>query len=76
MPEEAPILTATVSVQMKVNIGNYESADCFISVSGITDYTTADEVASLLDGPAKIAYDALKVRLGERVAAIRAGAKR
>ena len=42
-------ITATVSVNMKVNLGNYESADGF----------------------ARIAYDRLKVHLGERIKALR-----
>jgi hypothetical protein len=65
-------LTATLSVSMKVNLGNYESADAFMSVSGITADTTAEEVQELLDGPAKVSYDILKVRLAARAADLKA----
>jgi len=64
-------LTATLSISMKVNLGNYESADAFLSLSGITPETTQEEMEELLDGPARIAYDVLKVRLGQRVAELR-----
>jgi hypothetical protein len=64
-------LSATLSIAMKVNLGNYESADAFLSLSGITPETTQEEMEDLLDGPARIAYDALKVRLGARVADLR-----
>jgi hypothetical protein len=67
-----PELTITCSVQMKVNLGNYESADAFLSISGVNEFTTAEEIEALLDGPARIAYDALKPRLAERVRALRA----
>jgi len=64
-------LTATLSISMKVNLGNYESADAFLSLSGITPETTQEEMEELLDGPARIAYDVLKVRLGQCVAELR-----
>jgi hypothetical protein len=66
-------LAATISLSMKVNLGNYESADCFISVQNITDDTTAEEVEALLDGPAKISYDLLKTRVAARARALKAG---
>lgn len=69
-------LTATVSVAQKVNLGNYESADVFISVSGINEVTTSEDVAALLDGAGEVAYAHLKVRLAKRVAELRAGGKR
>jgi len=64
-------VTATISLSRKVNLGNYESADAFMSVGGITDETTHDEVVALLDGPVKDTFEILKLRLGERVAKLR-----
>ena len=65
-------LWGTVSISMKVNLGNYESADAFLSVSGITRNTTNEELAELLDGKMKITYDALKLRMAERIHQLRA----
>lgn len=61
----------TVSISMKVNLGNYESADAFLSVSGITKDTTNEELAELLDGKMKITYDALKLRMAEKINQLR-----
>lgn len=74
MTLEGPQLTATISATRRVNLGNYESADVFVSVSGITMDTTTEEVVALLDGPAKLAYDQLKVRVAARAATLKAGA--
>jgi hypothetical protein len=74
MPDQEG-LTATMSVAMKVNLGNYESADAFISVAGINEFTTKEEVEALLDGSGRIAYDVLKARLSERVRELRAAKK-
>lgn len=65
-------LTATLSVSMKVNLGNYEAADAFLSVGGITLETTDAEIADLLDGPVKITYDELKARMAPKIAELRA----
>jgi hypothetical protein len=57
-------------MSMKVNLGNYESAEAFMSITVEPD-TTAEQIDEVLDGPARIAYDALKARMGEKVAALR-----
>ena len=66
-------LSVTLSISMKVNLGNYESADAFLSISNVTAETTDDEIVDVLDGPARIAYDALKARLGPRIEELRKG---
>lgn len=60
-------LSGTLSVSMKVNLGNYESAEAFISINGINEDTTDGELLTLLDGKMKVTYDLLKVRIKERV---------
>ena len=70
---EEPRLTATLSVSRKINMGNYESADVFISIGGITEDTTVSDVIALLDGPAKETFDVLKVRLADQVRMAREG---
>jgi len=62
----------TVSVEMKVNLGNYESAGVGIILSGIVAGTSEQEIASLLD-TGKIMYDKMRERLKEKVADTRAG---
>ena len=66
MTEEQKI-TGTMSVSMKVNLGNYESAECFISLNGINENTSDREILTLLDGKMKVSYDLLKYRIKERV---------
>lgn len=63
-------LRASVSVEMKVNLGQYESASAFISLQGIAPDTSAEEIEGALDH-AKLAWDALKPRLQAKVAEMR-----
>ena len=66
-------LSVTLSASFKVNLGNYESADCFLSVSGVTMETTPQEVEKLLDGPATEAWGALRERLAARAQELKTG---
>ena len=50
-------LTATVSVSMKINLGNYQSQDIFDSISGLEPTTTPEEVRDFLAGSAQNAYE-------------------
>ena len=68
-------IAGTITVSMKVNLGNYESAECFISINNITEDTTDAEILTLLDGRMKVSYDALKYRIKERVDDLRKGVK-
>lgn len=62
-----PKLSVTVSLQQKVNFpGKYESADVFLSVSGVTEDTTPDEMDTII-GQGKIAYSKLAKAISEKV---------
>jgi len=71
MSEEELKLSGSLSVAMKVNLGNYESADAFISISSITENTTEEQINQLLDGNMRITYNALRERLKERIIKLR-----
>ena len=64
--------TVTVSLARKVNMGNYESADFFLSVSGISEDTTPEEVDIAIEG-GKLAWDKIKLAVAQRVEAARYG---
>ena len=70
MNEQVP-LTVGASVQMKVNLGNYESADAFLSIQNITADTTPEEMDAVIDQQ-RIAYEKLRVALKEKVRGMRA----
>ena len=59
MSEEA---TITVSVSRKVNLGNYESADYFVSLSGLKAGTTAAEMEPLLE-TGRVAWERVRAAL-------------
>lgn len=50
----------SMSISRKVNLGNYESADVFVSIQGITEDTTPEQIDSLLDMQDKIVYAKLR----------------
>ena len=62
--------TVAVSVAMKINLGNYESADAFISLSGLEAGATAAEIDELLD-TGKLAWVQMSARLQEKVSELR-----
>ena len=66
-PSDARVST---SLEMKINLGNYESAACFISLSGVPLGASEAEIEALLD-TGRIAYDAIKRRIQLQVNALR-----
>lgn len=60
-------LSLSVSVSRKINLGNYESADVFLSVSGVTAQTTEAEVDELLATTGKLAYSKIAAQVNARV---------
>ena len=62
--------TLSISVDMKVNLGDYNSAGAFVSMSGVTAETTPEEMDRVLE-TGKIAWDKLRADLSAKVQAIR-----
>lgn len=67
-------LSLSLSVSRKINLGNFESADVFFSLSGITAETTDAEIDELLDGNGALAFKKLAARIKEKVDQARPGA--
>lgn len=64
-------LRMTASVEMKVNLGNYESASAFISLQGIAPDTSVEEMETALE-TGKLAWGVLKNALQAKVVEMRA----
>jgi hypothetical protein len=56
----------SVSVEMKVNLGNYSSASAFVSMSGVTTETTEEQMDRLLSN-GRVAWEKLRADLAEKV---------
>ena len=54
--------TISVSMSRKLNLGNYESADCFVSISGVRAGMTADDLGPLM-ATGKVAWEAVRAEL-------------
>lgn len=61
---------ACVTVGMKVNLGNYESADASLCLSGIEPGMSEAEISELLD-TATVSFKLIKTRLLRHVAELR-----
>lgn len=67
---EASKVRVGVSISRKVNLGNYESADVWMAVTGIAADTTLEDVEAALAAGA-LGYKALKAALTVKIQEIR-----
>ena len=67
MPDEP---TISVSMSKKLNVGNYESVDVFVSINGVRAGMTAEQMAPLLN-TAQTAWDQIKHALVTQVRMLR-----
>lgn len=76
MPDETQTdgtqLRTSLSVEMKVNLGNYESASAFVSIQNVAPDTSAEEIDACLAQGA-LAWEALKTDLRAKVKELRSG---
>ena len=72
--EKTP-LTLSLSLSHKVNLGNYESADVFISISGVSQETTEAEIDDLLSGAGALAFKKCAGALKEKVSMARSATR-
>jgi hypothetical protein len=61
-----------VTIDRKINLGNYESASVGIVLSGVPVGASVEEIDAMLD-TGRIMYDRMRERLQEKVAAERKG---
>lgn len=63
-------LRLCVKLSRKVNLGNYQSADVDMIVSGIAPSTTEEEIDALVTGQGALAYTRLASAIKAKVEAI------
>lgn len=73
MTEENPI-KVSMSVSRKVNLGNYESGDVFLSLSDVPVGATEDDIDAALQ-TSKIVFDVLRAEVNTKASVLREGAR-
>lgn len=63
--------TISVSITRKINIGNFESIDIFVSLNSLEIGSTDETIQMLLDGVGERMYEAIRQRIVEKTAEIR-----
>lgn len=64
-------IRTTISIEQKINLGDYQSASVSIILSGIPSGASEEAIEEPLD-TGKIAYDRMRERLVARVRAVKA----
>ena len=65
-------MTVTLSLSRKVNLGNYESGDVFMSINSVPIGASQDEIEAALD-TGRIMFDVLRAEVNEKAKEIRNG---
>ncbi len=63
-------ITVTLSLSRKVNLGNYESGDVFMSINSVPVGATPEEIEAALD-TGKIMFDVLRAEVNAKAAEIK-----
>ena len=71
---ETTVPTISISMSRKLNLGNYESADVFVCLSGVPAGASEDEIQALLD-TGNLAYPMIAATLKEKCATARQATK-
>lgn len=63
-------IRVTLSLSRKVNLGNYESADVFMSLNNVSIGASEEEVEAALE-TGKIVFDVLRTEINAKAAVLR-----
>lgn len=72
--QDQPEPRVSVGLTKKINLGNYESADASLYLSGLTASATEEQIEELLN-VGRLAWSAMRQPLLDKLEAIRAGDK-
>ncbi len=64
-------MKVTVSIERKINLGNYENVTFFLALSELEPGTSREEMEQLLDTTGETAFDVLRKRLVEKTNGVR-----
>ncbi len=70
MTKRDQLPVATVSIARKINLGNYESIDVFLSVGNVTKETTEAEIVEAV-ATSEIVYEHIRQRIAVKVREIK-----